>query len=144
MGGGSRIGDPIPPLAGAGVERGSGRDTGISGGKVAARWRGLALFCAGAAAGIAIGAVLTWLLVRPPALPRQYEVTGVVSAVSGDGRGFVLEGPDGGFLGGFALDYETPGRQLIRRGASVTITVLAGDGIQEIVARVEPAVPGSG
>lgn len=112
--------------------------------RVTARWRGLAVFCAGAAAGIAIGAVLTWLLFRPPALPRQCEVTGVVPAVSGDGRGFVLEGPDGGFLGGFALDYETPGRRLIRRGATVRITVLAGAGIPEIVARVEPAGPGPG
>ncbi len=87
---------------------------------------------------------MTWLLIRPPPLPRQYEVTGTVSALSADGRSFALEGPEGAFLGGFALDYETPGGDLIRPGAHVTITVLAGDGIQEIVAQVEPAGPASG
>jgi len=112
--------------------------------KDGARRSRIAVFGAGAAVGIAIGAFLTWLLVRPPALPRRYEVVGTVSAVSADGRGFVLEDPDGRFLGGFALDHETPGRELIRRGASVRITVLAGNGIQEIVARVEPAPPGPG
>ncbi len=112
----------------------------------AGRRRSARAFVGGAALGLALGVGVAWLLLRPasPPLPRQYEVVGTVSAVSADGRGFALKAADGSFLGGFGLDYETPGRELIRKGARVRITVLAGAGLQEIVARVAPAPAGPG
>jgi hypothetical protein len=51
---------------------------------------------------------------------------------------------DGRVLG-YELDYSTEGADLIEEGREVRLTVLAGDGITEIVARVEPGgASGSG
>lgn len=54
------------------------------------------------------------------------------------GKGFAIRTPDGRVLG-YGLDHSTEGSELIEVGREVRLTVLAGDEISEIVARVEPA-----
>lgn len=93
----------------------------------------LGIFLAGFFAGVGVMA----LVQERPRLPRQYQVTGTVSAVTADGEGFAIRTPDGQVLG-YQLDYSTEGADLIEEGRTVRLTVLAGDGIVEIVARVEP------
>lgn len=75
---------------------------------------------------------------RRPGLPRQYEVTGTVTALNATGDAFAIRTADGEVLG-FQLGYETEGAELIEMGRRVRLTVLAGDGLSEIVGRVEPA-----
>lgn len=94
----------------------------------------LVIFVVGFIAGVGVMA----LVQERPRLPRQYEITGTVSAVSASGQGFAIRTPDGRVLG-YELDYSTEGAELIEEGREVRLTVLAGAGITEIVARVEPA-----
>ncbi|GBC86769.1 hypothetical protein HRbin12_00768 [bacterium HR12] len=101
-----------------------------AGGRSVGRW--VPVFLAGFLAGVAVMGVAT----RGPALPRQYEVTGTVTALNARGDAFAIRTADGEVLG-FALGYETEGADLVEVGRRVRLTVLAGDGISEIVARVE-------
>jgi hypothetical protein len=78
------------------------------------------------------------MAVGRPDLPRQYQVTGTVTALNAPGDAFAIRTADGEVLG-FQLGYETEGADLVEMGAHVRLTVLAGDGIPEIVARVERA-----
>lgn len=68
----------------------------------------LVIFVVGFIAGVGVMA----LVQDRPRLPRQYEITGTVSAVSGDGKGFAIRTPDGRVLG-YGLDYSTEGSELI-------------------------------
>lgn len=100
------------------------------------RWRlvgwAVPIFVAGFVAGGA------FMAARQPDLPRQYEVTGTVTALNATGDAFAIRTADGQVLG-FQLGYETEGAELIEMGRRVRLTVLAGDGLSEIVGRVEAA-----
>jgi hypothetical protein len=95
-------------------------------------------------AGVVVGVGVMALVQQRPSLPRQYQIAGTVSAVTASGKGFAIRTSDGRVLG-YELDYSTEGADLIEEGREVRLTVLAGDGITEIVARVEPGgASGSG
>lgn len=81
---------------------------------------------------------LTWMLTRPPPLPKQFEVTGRIYVVRRDAQAVVVSLDDGG-KGFYGIAPGIQGRELIEPGRHLRLEILVGDGVGEFVVAASPA-----
>jgi hypothetical protein len=92
--------------------------------------------------GLLAGGFGGWAAHRPPALPKEYSVTGTVVGINPEhtALGFM---PDPGACpvaacAGYALATKLEGARLVKNGARVRLTVVAPPDGAEILLRVSP------
>lgn len=88
--------------------------------------------------GALVASGLTWMFTRPPPLPKQFEVTGRVVALTGDRDGVVVA-LDGGGQGFYAIPPEIQGVELIQPGRHLALEILVGDGVGTFVVSASTA-----
>jgi hypothetical protein len=80
---------------------------------------------------------------RPPAFPKQFTVTGTVTLIREEGDAFGFDAdpgtPEEFQSGGYNIDRQTEGTELLRVGAHVQLTVLSALSFEQIVLRVAQA-----